>query len=58
MLVSLISASLLSRFSIKVQLPYPVIPSSHDHQLFYFHPVNHHYVYAGLYPLRSPLTIG
>lgn len=41
----------------KVPLPYPVLPSHHDHQLFYFHPANHHYVYAGLYPLRAPLTL-
>ena len=35
---------------------YLVLPE-HDHQLFYFHPLNHHYVYAGLYPLRAPLTL-
>lgn len=28
-----------------------------DHQVFYFHPINHHYVYAGLYPFKAPLIL-
>lgn len=37
---------------------YSVIHNQTEQQVFYFHPINHHYVYAGLFPFKSLVIIG